>query len=97
LSATKNKYFINDLNTSRQTLIKYTSNDHFGGRIVNLSGRLFLFGCMNNATTFEEYFAANSTWQVVKSDQLAANALMTAITVPASWFQWLPQMCFGLK
>ena len=96
LSGNNKEFYIYNLNTQKTTFLGQTNNDHNDGNIISLSARVFIFGNGSSITTVEEYFASNNTWVEVISDQLAAKKNMVAISVPASWFQWLPQMCHGL-
>ena len=97
MSGNYKEFFIYNLNTQETTVFGYTNQNHHAGSIITLAGRVFIFGAQFDPTTLEEFFASNNTWVVLQSDQLASQIHMTVISVPASWFQWLPQECVGLQ
>ena len=93
ISGTNRKTIIYNLETEASTVIGFSAYDHYAGNIVNIAGRLFMFGGDNNNRVIEEFISVENKWVVFGPKQTVAAKLMSSISVPATW---LTDKCVGI-
>ena len=96
ISGDARKTIIYDLETEESIMIGFSAFDHYCGIIVNLAGRLFMFGGDNNNRVIEEFILAENKWVVFGPQHTVAIKLMSSISVPVAWFSWLPEKCIAM-
>ncbi len=84
-----------DIQTNSWEKLKDSKYDRYGSTLVNLSGRIFLIGGMNEAIT-EEFHLDTKTWTEVDSRKIYLPYLSSALALPAEMFPHLLGGCEGI-